>query len=360
MLGSRSPLDPALVPLLEPCAAHLAVVLENVGWLERFRDASAQLRGDAPSPSPTTDRRKTPRPASPPRTALPFLAEDPRALEALELVERVAPTNLPVLLDGESGTGKELLARTLHAVSDRPDKPFVAVNVAALTPELVASELFGHAAGSFTGAKGERRGLIEEAEHGTLFLDEIGDMPAAVQPILLRYLEDCMLRRLGENRPRRVEARVVCASHRDLRSDVASGRFRQDLYHRLAGLVIRIPPLRERPQDLPLLARSFLKQESAGRYPDLPDEWWPALRAHDWPGNVRELLPEPLRSQLGHAPQAPSADPFEGWTLAEMEREAIRRALVATGGHKGRAASRLGVSPRALRDRLHRHGLTTL
>jgi len=369
--------DPGLLPLLEPCASHVAVLFEKADWLERFRAVNAELRARVTEAATTVSDQPTLAmdPVEGPTRDLPWMAEDPRAIEALDLVQRAAPTDLSVLLDGESGTGKELLARTLHRLSGRTG-PFVAVNVAALTPELVGSELFGHKSGAFTGARGDRKGLIAEAEGGTLFLDEIGDMPAAVQPVLLRFLEDGVLRPIGGNGTTAVDVRVVAASHRDLLADLVAGRFREDLYHRLAGLVIRLPPLRERPQDLQLLARMFVRQASGGRYDDLPADWWPALRGYHWPGNVRELrnamravaqlsrgdepearfLPAALR--LGfEAPAVSLADPYDGWTLAEIEREAVRRALRATDGHRGRAAERLGISARSLYDRVRRFGL---
>ncbi len=383
------PFEPGLVTLLEPCAAHLAVLLEKAEWLERFRSTNAELRDqlqrlrtarkptltDAPTVrTAAVPRRRSSDSAGGPR----WLAVDRPGVEALELVERAATTGVSVLLHGESGTGKELMARTLHRLSERRGGPFVAVNVASLTPELVGSELFGHVPGAFTGARGERRGLIEEASGGTLFLDEIGDMPPAVQPALLRFLEDGLVRPVGGNRFRPMDTRVVCATHRDLLADVVSGRFREDLYHRLAGITVYLPPLRQRPGDLQLMARAFLKECSDGKYTDLPPSWWPALRSYHWPGNVRELrnamrsvaamsrgpdlearfLPMPLRDLVAGNDGGPKpADPFDGWTLAEVEREMIRRALDATAGHRGRAAQRLGITPRSLYDRIRRLGL---
>jgi DNA-binding NtrC family response regulator len=383
------PFDPGLVSLLEPCAAHLGVLLEKAEWLERFRAANADLREQvnrlrATRKTPRSDARTVPsmpvlnRRSTDKEAEVRWLAVDRPGVEALELVQRAAATDVAVLLHGESGTGKELMARTLHRHSERSCGPFVAVNVASLTHELVGSELFGHVPGAFTGARGERRGLIEDAANGTLFLDEIGDMPTAVQPALLRFLEDGLVRPVGGNRPRRVSTRVVCATHRDLLADVVNGRFREDLYHRLAGIVVYLPPLRQRPSDLQALARSFLKEASEGRYSDLPPAWWPALRAYHWPGNVRELrnamrsvaamsrgpelearfLPMPLRGTVQGGPALErKTQPFDGWTLAEVEREMIKRALDATGGHRGRAAQQLGITPRALYDKIRRLGL---
>src|SRR5690348_5538212 len=178
----------------------------------------------------------------------------------LKLVARVAPTESTVLILGESGTGKELVARSLHVLSRRAHGPFVAVNVAALPESLIESELFGYARGAFTGATTERAGLVEEAHLGTLFLDEIGDMPLGTQVKLLRTLENNEVRRLGENVPRLVDVRVVAATHRDLQALVADGRFRGDLYYRLNVVQLELPPLRERPEDLGLLASFFLER----------------------------------------------------------------------------------------------------
>jgi len=375
------------VELLGPCAAHVAVLLEKAEWLERFRTANGQLREQlermksasrraaAPSEAPTIPSMKVHRPAVPAEEPR-WIAVDEPSVHALEVVKRAATTDVAVLLLGESGTGKELMARTLHRLSDRSSGPFVPVNVASLTSELVGSELFGHVPGAFTGASGPRRGLIEEASGGTLFLDEIGDMPASVQPTLLRFLEDGLVRPVGGNTPRSVDTRIVCATHRDLGAEVEGARFRTDLYHRLAGIVVQLPALRDRPGDLGRLTECFLKQESGGRRRELPRSWWPAFRTYDWPGNVRELrnvvralvalssgpelescyLPELLRSHL-MGPLAQAAAPggeFDGWTLVEVERELVRRALEATGGHRGRAAERLGISPRTLYDKVRR------
>jgi DNA-binding NtrC family response regulator len=367
--------DPGLVALLEPVAALVAVLLERNDWLERFRSANTELRQRLQEQAPTITDEPVALAADVERPD--WVAEDAAALEALELAERAAATDLAVLVDGESGTGKELMARRVHELSPRHNKAFVALNVAALTPELVGSELFGHRAGAFTGARGERKGLIEEADGGTLFLDEIGDMPVALQPVLLRFLEDGQVRRLGDNRPRQVDVRLVCATNRDLLAEIVAGRFREDLYHRLAQVVVRLPPLRDRPGDLPVLANRFLCDASDGRYREVPSTWWEPLRRYHWPGNVRELknamvsagrlsrgdvpedrfLPAPLRMALESPRSAAAPDPYSGWTLYEVEREQIRRTLVSCGGHRGRAAARLGISARSLHAKVRRYDL---
>ncbi len=210
----------------------------------------------------------------------------------LKLVNRVAPTDSTVLILGESGTGKELVARSLHVLSKRAGGPFVPVNVGALPESLIESELFGYTKGAFTGASADHPGLVEEAHHGTLFLDEIGDMPLSSQVKLLRTLENNEVRRLGENTPRLVDVRVIAATHRDLQALVADGRFRGDLYYRLNVVQLELPALRERSEDLGLLASYFLERAArrTGRKglrfaPDAVA----LLAHHEWPGNVREL-----------------------------------------------------------------------
>ena len=393
--GSR-PFEPGLLTLLEPCVAHLVVLLERTEWLESFRAANTELRervAELQRKGSPSRRARAASAASPVPEPPRWVAVDTAGVDVLEIVERAATTDLPTLLHGESGTGKELLARTLHRMSERQDGPYVAVNVATLRAELAASELFGHVAGAFTDARGDRVGLIEEADGGTLFLDEIGDMPASVQPALLRFLEDGLVRPVGSNQPRRVNVRIVTATHRDLPVEVRAGRFRGDLYHRLAGVVIDVPALRDRPGDLLPLAEQFLGEASGGRRRALPPSWLPALRVHSWPGNVRELrnalraaaamsrgpdlearfLPQPLRGMVEEATQgattvsdvapvtpAPTSrgpEEFDGWTLQEVERAMIQRALNATAGHRGKAAARLGISPRALYDKIKRLGV---
>ncbi len=222
----------------------------------------------------------------------PILGASARMQRLLRLVSRVAPTDSTVLLLGESGTGKELVARSLHLLSRRSQGPFVPVNVGALPESLVESELFGHARGAFTNAAGERVGLVEGADRGTLFLDEIGDMPLPAQVKLLRTLENGEVRRLGENAPRMVDVRVVAATHRDLQSLVAEGRFRADLYHRLNVVQLELPPLRERREDIGLLASYFLdrasRRQERGALEFRP-EAMALLEKYDYPGNVREL-----------------------------------------------------------------------
>jgi two-component system, NtrC family, response regulator AtoC len=304
--------------------------------------------------------------------------------EVLRNVQKVAPQKTTVLVEGESGTGKELVARALHDLSPRASFSFVAVNCGAIPGELMESELFGHAKGAFTDASRAKKGLAEEADGGTLFLDEIGEMPLHLQVKLLRFLQDEEVRPLGDVRPRKVDVRVVAATARSLRKAVDEGRFREDLFYRLDVVHVRLPPLRERGDDVPALAEHFLARFSRLR-PELPSmslsgEAREALAAHTWPGNVRELehvleravvlaegpvirvedLPDAVRDppRVRGAP----APPLEG-TLSikrgtrALEESLIRAALEKTGGNRTRAAELLELSYRALLYKIKDYGI---
>ncbi|MNZ99833.1 Limonene hydroxylase [compost metagenome] len=281
---------------------------------------------------------------------------------------------MPILLQGETGVGKEAFAQGIHYSGVGRDGPFVAINCGSLSRDLLASELFGYAEGAFTGARrGGMKGKIEAAQGGTLFLDEIGEMPLELQSHLLRVLEEGELYRLGESEPRKVDFRLVAATHRDLRQEVAKQRFREDLFYRVAVTQIRIPPLRERKEDIALLARDIL-QRQAGRHgrplPELAPEVLAALAGHDWPGNVRELrnvlegmlllggprltgedLPDELRP-LGGADAA-----VEG-LLDENERQVICQAIDRSRGNLTQAAKALGIAKSTLYLRLRKYGLS--
>jgi two-component system NtrC family response regulator len=303
-----------------------------------------------------------------------------RIQEVLSLVHRVAPSQATVLLAGESGTGKELVANLLHALSPRAKGPFVAVNCAALPEGLLESELFGHARGSFTGAVADRRGKFEEASGGTLLLDETGEMGAAVQARLLRVLQAREVVRVGENTPRAVDVRVVAATNKDLAAEVAAKRFREDLYYRLNVVTVTLPPLRDRPEDVPELVEHFVRKYAAreGRpVKGVTREALDALLKYHWPGNVRELencveravimargenvARADLPAHLFAPAEPPGASSPEGRTLPEaveeLERRMVRAALARHGGVVTRAAKELGVSERVLRYKLESLGI---
>jgi DNA-binding NtrC family response regulator len=309
---------------------------------------------------------------------------DPAMGHVYTQLERLASSDLSVLILGETGTGKELAAGALRFWSRRRDKPLVAINCAALPDNLAESELFGYERGAFSGAAAAKPGLLESAPGGTVFLDEVGDLSLPVQAKLLRVLEARRLTRLGSVTERPIDVRLVAATHRDLAAEVRAGRFREDLFYRLSVAVVRLPPLRARPRELPLLARRFLDDatRAQGRPALLLGEGALArLRDHPFPGNVRELKnlmeylaatvfepevrPEHLEARLGSAtPEAdavaaPPATSFRPLAEAsrDFERQNIAAALVATGGNKTRAAKLLGVPLRTLMDKIKRHEL---
>jgi len=286
------------------------------------------------------------------------------------LIEKVAPTNSTVIILGETGTGKELVARALHDNSTRAENPFVAINCGALPETLIESELFGHRKGAFTGADDHRVGLFEVAHSGTIFLDEIGELPKSMQAKLLRVLESGEIRRVGENKPVTVDVRVVCATHRDLPAMVAEEEFREDLMYRINTFEISLPPLRERIDDVPDLARHLLARHRRGAEAELAEDAVEALRRHVWPGNVRELAnviehatilcdAGPIHRE--HLPQHFDSRQLQGaakqrrgaMTLREMEMEAIIEALERNDGSKPKAAEQLGVSLKTLYNKLN-------
>jgi transcriptional regulator with GAF, ATPase, and Fis domain len=251
---------------------------------------------------PSEKRRKHP-------ALVSLIGESDALLEACDDLVAVAPTRFPVLLQGESGVGKELAARAIHDLSDRADGPMEVVDCGSIPRELIESELFGHVRGSFTGAHRDRRGAFEVANHGTLFLDEIGEMPLQLQTRLLRVLQEGRFRRVGDERPVEIDVRIVAATNRELKGEVAAGRFRQDLFYRLNVFAVRIPPLRDRHGDLPLLIRHFLS--GGGEHWTIEPDALRALESHAWPGNIRELGTCARRSRCARA--ASAASPWKTW-----------------------------------------------
>jgi len=308
--------------------------------------------------------------------ALPLVGDSAAVRGVNELIQRVAKSDASVLIFGETGTGKELVARALHRQSGRG--AFVAVNCAAVPPNLLESELFGHTRGAFTDAKSARRGLFQEAQGGTLFLDEVGEMPLEMQAKLLRALQERVVRPVGSDTEQSFDARIITATHRDLEDDVSKGRFRQDLFYRINVVSIHVPPLRERGSDVLKLASHFL-QKSADRTGQPVRHLSPPvaerLLAYDWPGNVRELencveravalarfdeltledLPERIRSYRPDRFVMTADEVEEIISLDELERRYIGRALKLLNGNKARAAQLLGVDRRTLYRRLGRY-----
>ncbi len=308
---------------------------------------------------------------------LRLIGTAPKFVECLKLVGRVAGTNLPVLITGDSGTGKEVVARAIHKRSKRATFRFVTVNCGAIPTELIESELFGHAKGSFTGADRERMGLWEEATGGTLFLDEITETNPLFQVKLLRALQEGEIRRVGSNRTVKVDVRVIAASNRDIEKEVESGRFRQDLMYRLNAVTIHLPALCERKEDIPLLADYFVREVvGITNAPEFSAETHEIMQKYEWPGNIRELenavlhavslsddiiYPEHLPARIRYSGDAdrrsvPREAPNEGsvyhpetWVpLAEMEQEYVARVLAHTGGNKQGASRILNIDRKTL------------
>src|SRR6202161_4762753 len=304
------------------------------------------------------------------------LIGDSPALEAvLDGVKRVAPTSSTVFIQGETGTGKELIARAIHNASPRHAQPFIKLNCAAIPLDLLESDLFGHEKGAFTGAIAQKLGRFELADKGTLFLDEVGDIPAPLQPKLLRILQEQEFERLGSSRTHRVDVRLVAATHRDLAEMVRNGDFRSDLYFRLNVFPVELPPLRDRREDIPALVEHFVEilGRRVGRLIDhIPEETMMALCSYDWPGNIRELqnlieravilseygvLPNPL---LTAGTQRINVSPSQT-TLVDSERALILRTLEAAGwviGGRDGAAAKLGLKRTTLIYKMQKHGIS--
>ncbi|MBP6831273.1 MAG: sigma-54-dependent Fis family transcriptional regulator [Deltaproteobacteria bacterium] len=308
-----------------------------------------------------------------------IVGEHPSMKALLETVAQVAPSRSSVLIVGESGTGKELVAAALHRASTRAQQPLVRLNCAALSESLLESELFGHERGAFTGAVGRREGRFKQADGGTLFLDEVGEIPAATQVKLLRFLQEREFERVGGNETLKVDVRVVAATNVDLEDRVRRGQFREDLFYRLNVIRVDLPPLRDRRTDVPLLAGFFLRryaQENGKRILGFSEEAMQRLMAWSWPGNVRELehaveravvlcrgerieveqLPGPMIVGSARSKEAEGRPVIPGSSIAELERYAILETLRAVGGSTSKAAKLLGVSARKIQYKLHEYG----
>jgi two-component system NtrC family response regulator len=297
--------------------------------------------------------------------------------EVLETAGRVASSDASVLITGESGTGKELLARGIHYSSPRANGPFVAVNCAAIPETLIESELFGHVKGAFTGAIRDKEGKFELADGGTLFLDEIGELRVDLQSKILRALQEKTVDRVGGSRPVPVDARVIAATNRDIERAVKDGKFREDIYYRLSVITLHMPPLRERKEDIPILAEHFLKKYNKSEPVTLSPDTLEALKAYGWPGNVRELenviqrasvlrrgneitraeLPDKLTKEERGVEDIILNLPEEGISLEELEKSLIIKALEKHKGNQTRAAEYLGITRPTLIYRMEKYGL---
>jgi len=315
-----------------------------------------------------------------------IVAHSPKMLEIVNLLKHLAESEArTILLQGESGTGKDLAAKVMHFHSPRAARPFMNITCTALPETLLESELFGHERGAFTDARQQKQGLFELADGGTIFLDEIGDMPASLQAKLLRFLEEKAFRRVGGTKDIRVDVRIIAATNRHLRGLVADGRFREDLFYRLNVFPVTLPPLRERPEDIPLLAEHFIRQynrEFRKEVTGIDSAALAAIQAHTWPGNVREMknifervmllsagsrltlvdLPAEIKTPVAAAAGVsgpPTVIEFgpEGIDIHEVERMLVRRALELTRGNQSRAAALLHISRDQLRYRMQKYGL---
>ena len=299
-----------------------------------------------------------------------------RMVEVYEMVARVAPTRSTVLIQGETGTGKELIARAIHSATPRADRPFVAIDCSALAEPLLESELFGHVKGAFTGALADKRGLFQAAHGGTCFLDEVGEITPPMQAKLLRVVQEHEVKRVGGTESLQVDVRVIAATNKDLGKLVAEGRFREDLFYRLSVVAIVLPPLRERREDIPLLATHFLQKyatANARSISHISPQAMALLVAYDWPGNVRELehaiehavaltsnpviLPADLPPKCGGRPRQETAPGRPPWSLQDVVTRHIRSVLREANWNKKLAAERLGIHRRTLYRLSKRYGI---
>jgi len=344
----ESPFDSDHLQLITAVAGLISLAWENVQHLEKLREENTYLQEEM-------------------NLTHELVGDSPRMRAVYELIRRVAATDSTVLIQGESGTGKELVARAIHNSSSRADGPFVAVNCAAITETLLESELFGHEKGAFTGAVAQKKGKVELADGGTLFLDEIGEFAVALQAKLLRVLQEREFERVGGTRPMKIDVRFVAATNRGLLQAVEAGTFRRDLYHRLNVVSITLPPLRERAEDIPLMADYFVNKASRKcrmRPKPISAEAQACLLSYDWPGNVRELehameralvlgssdqiLPEDLPAEIFEsAPEEPSSAHYQN-VVKEQRKQVVQKAMQQSNGNYIAAAKVLGIHPNSL------------
>jgi Nif-specific regulatory protein len=352
-------------------AGQATLAIENARLLKRLRLAEEQLRGENRYLKSREEKRRF----------ADIIGESSAMRDLFRQVEKVTDTRATVCIEGETGTGKELIASAIHYQGRRRDKLFVAQNCAAVPDNLLESELFGHKKGAFTGADQEKKGLFEVADGGTLFLDEIGEMSLNLQAKLLRVLQEGEVRPIGATQPRQVDVRIICATNRSLEKEVTAGRFRQDLYYRLKVFPLRLPPLRERREDIPRLAHHFLhkysnelKKAVSGFTPETLDQ----MSSYGWPGNVRELENEVQRLMIQAEPQAfitpdllsPQIRQVEGLVdriaprkgtlkdmMDEVERWLLAQALREHGGNKTKTAETLGITREGLHKKLAKFGM---
>ncbi|MEK7728858.1 MAG: sigma 54-interacting transcriptional regulator [candidate division KSB1 bacterium] len=350
-IAQRSGFTETSVPFLTAFAHQAAIAIENAQLYEALREENRQLRKQAREASGFSE----------------IIGQSPKMKAVFDTMNSVLDTDATVLIQGESGTGKELVARAIHYNGQRRDKPFIALFCGSLPESLLESELFGHKKGSFTGAMADKKGLFEAAHGGTFFLDEIGDLSAHLQTQLLRVLQEGEIKRVGENLVRKVDVRMVAATHRNLRELIAQGKFREDLFYRLNVINIYMPPLRERTKDVPLLAQHFLQKYATKNKKDIrgfASETLDEIAGYSWPGNVRELENTIERAVvLAKEPYLTPADlrlheaarelPLpSGLTLMQMERRLVEKTLDEVDNNITQAADRLGVSRRWIHYKL--------
>ncbi len=354
--GETAGFDQQSLEFLNAFSNQAAIAIENARLLESLRTENELLKGEFHRIYSFKE----------------IIAKSKGMERVLRLMGKVLNNTAVVLVTGETGTGKELVARAIHYNGPRKNKPFVTVNSAAIPENLLESELFGYKKGAFTGANTDKKGLIELADSGTLFLDEIGELPLGLQVKLLRFLQEREIMRLGDNRPIKVDVRIIAATHRNLAEEVREGRFREDLYYRLNVIEINIPPLRERKKDIPLLAHYFLKKFSR-KMEKTVNGFQPAalekLIAYPWPGNVRELenaieravilASQPLITEedviLNSISESPGIE--AGMTLEEVSRVLLEKTLRANDGNKTKTAEAMGVSLRWVHYKMKEWGL---